>query len=67
MPKIPDRKGEDILDFLQREGFFQKAKTKELLKEGQIKVNGKVMKKETYKPKKGDVFEIPPWTFTVKS
>ena len=64
MPKEINRKGEDILDFLQREGFFKKEQTLHLIAEGKIKINGKVCKRKTYKPKKGDKFEIPPWSFT---
>lgn len=65
MPKYAERDGEDILQFLQREGWWQKKEQfVDLIKTGGLTVNNRKIK-ETYKPKKGDIIKFLSWSFTV--
>ena len=65
MPKYADRKGEDILQFLQREGWWQKREEfEELIDSGKFLVNDKKIK-TSYKPKKGDKIKFLSWSFEV--
>lgn len=65
MPKIVDRKNEDILQFLQREGWWQKKEEFiKLIETSQLKVNDRKIKIQ-YKPKKGDIIKFLSWSFTV--
>lgn len=65
MPFKADRKNEDILFFLQREGWWQKKSYfEELINEGKLKVNNRKIK-PTYKPKKGDEIEFESYRFVV--
>ena len=60
-----DRKTETILEFLQREGWWQKKEEfARLIAEGKLKVNDKKIK-VTYKPKKADKITFSGYTFTV--
>jgi len=65
MPRYADRNGEDIFQFLSREGWWHKKEAiQECIDNGTLTVNGKKPRK-TYKPKKGDIIKFLSWSFTV--
>ena len=62
---LEDRKNESILEFLQREGWWQKKEEfKKLIESGFLLVNGKKIK-VTYKPKKDDRITFGGYSFSV--